>query len=96
MTLALKAWGQRLSKRPGAKRPKCSRAATQIQASLMSHVGHTVAKGDTPSLDQQTLTKHLTTAAKGLHPNLRSDIAFAKEYESNERMRRAILAVRAF
>src|SRR6476619_3554293 len=29
MTLALKAWGQRLSKRPGAKRPKCSRAATQ-------------------------------------------------------------------
>ena len=36
MTLALKAWGQRLSKRPGAKRPKCSRAATQIQASLMS------------------------------------------------------------
>src|ERR1700731_5180626 len=26
-------------KRPGAKRPKCSRAATQIQASLMSHVG---------------------------------------------------------
>jgi len=39
MTLALKAWGQRLSKRTGAKRPKCSRAATQIQASLMSHVG---------------------------------------------------------
>jgi hypothetical protein len=38
MTLALKAWGQRLSKRTGAKRPKCSRA-TQIQASLMSHVG---------------------------------------------------------
>jgi hypothetical protein len=25
--------------RPGAIRPKCSRAATQIQASLMSHVG---------------------------------------------------------
>jgi hypothetical protein len=30
---------QRLSKRTGTKRPKCSRAATQIQASLMSHVG---------------------------------------------------------
>jgi len=39
MTLALKAWGQRLIKRTGAKRPKCSRAATQIQASPMSHVG---------------------------------------------------------
>ena len=35
MTLALEAWGQRLSKRPGAKRPKCSRAVTQIQASLI-------------------------------------------------------------
>jgi hypothetical protein len=31
--------GQRLSKRPGAKRPKCGRATRQIQASLMSHVG---------------------------------------------------------
>jgi hypothetical protein len=54
-----------------------------------------VLKGDT-SLDQQALTKHLTTAAQRQYPALRPDAAFAKAFEANESWRRAMLSVRGF